>query len=82
MNLRGTLDEILLSAARDLRKQADVIDRVLAERISCMDEMRQKLENDLKEVCKYYETSSECANQLHYVTSNYSVWDVSWRMKD
>lgn len=51
--LRGTLDAILLNAARDLRTQADNIDRALHNRIICMDEMRQRLEIELKTVGKF-----------------------------
>lgn len=50
VTLRGTLDAILLNAARDLRSQADKVERALAARISCMDEIRVKLENDLNDV--------------------------------
>lgn len=47
------MDAILLNAARDLRTQADKIDRVLHNRIICMDEMRQRLEIELKTVCEF-----------------------------
>lgn len=50
IQLRGTLDAILLNAARDLRTQADQVDRKLHNRIICMDEMRQRLENELRTV--------------------------------
>ncbi|CAO1358227.1 unnamed protein product [Diamesa tonsa] len=50
IELRGTLDAILLNTARDLRTQADQVDRKLHNRIICMDEMRQRLENELR-VC-------------------------------
>ncbi|XP_055550177.1 tektin-4 isoform X2 [Wyeomyia smithii] len=46
--LRATLDVILMNAARDLRTQADSVERALANRISCMEEIRQKLEIDLR----------------------------------
>ncbi|XP_053696093.1 tektin-4 [Sabethes cyaneus] len=46
--LRATLDNILMNAARDLRSQADSVERALADRISCMEEIRQKLEIDLR----------------------------------
>lgn len=48
--LRNTLDTILMNAARDLRSQADSVERALADRISCMEEVRQKLEIDLRTV--------------------------------
>lgn len=46
--LRGTLDAILMNSARDLRTQADSVDRTLHNRVICMDEMRQRLENELR----------------------------------
>ncbi|XP_055596610.1 tektin-4 isoform X2 [Uranotaenia lowii] len=46
--LRNTLDTILMNAARDLRTQADKVERALADRVSCLDEIRQKLEIDLQ----------------------------------
>lgn len=48
--LRGTLDAILNNAARDLRSQADRVDAALAKRIACTDEIRIRLENELKKV--------------------------------
>lgn len=50
IQLRGTLDAILMNSARDLRTQADCVDRALHNRIICMDEMRQRLENELRTV--------------------------------
>ena len=50
MQLRGTLDAVLMNSARDLRTQADSVDRALHNRIICMDEMRQRLENELRTV--------------------------------
>ena len=50
IQLRGTLDAILINSARDLRTQADSVDRALHSRIICMDEMRQRLENELRTV--------------------------------
>lgn len=48
--LRGTLDAILINAARDLRSQADVVEKALHARISCMDETRVRLENELRTI--------------------------------
>lgn len=39
-----------MNATRDLRTQADNVERALTKRITCMDEVRQRLENDLKAV--------------------------------
>lgn len=46
--LRETLDAILINSARDLSSQASQVDKVLHNRIICMDEMRQRLENELR----------------------------------
>ncbi|KXJ80024.1 hypothetical protein RP20_CCG027236 [Aedes albopictus] len=51
--LRGTLDAILTNAARDLRSQADRVERALADRITCMEEVRQKLEIDLRSTLQH-----------------------------
>ncbi|XP_021700485.1 tektin-4 isoform X1 [Aedes aegypti] len=51
--LRGTLDAILTNAARDLRCQADSVERALADRINCMEEVRQKLEIDLRSTLQH-----------------------------
>lgn len=48
--LRQTLDAILLNAARDLRTQADIVERALQDRVTAEDEIREKLENDLTDV--------------------------------
>lgn len=48
--LRQTLDAILTNAARDLRTQADAVEMALQDRVSATDEIREKLENDLKDV--------------------------------
>lgn len=50
VTLRGTLDAILINAARDMRTQADGVERALNSRIACMDEVRVKLESDLNDV--------------------------------
>lgn len=48
--MRQTLDAILMNAARDLRTQADITERALQDRVTCTDEIREKLENDLTDV--------------------------------
>lgn len=51
--LRQTLNAILMNAARDLRTQADAVERALQDRIACTDEIREKLENDLSNASVY-----------------------------
>ncbi|GJQ70597.1 hypothetical protein Trydic_g22991 [Trypoxylus dichotomus] len=48
--LRGTMDAILTNASRDLRTQADRVEAALSKRIACTDEVRIRLENELKKV--------------------------------
>lgn len=41
------------NAARDLRSQADRVDMALAKRVACTDEVRIRLENELKKASSY-----------------------------
>lgn len=50
VKLRGTLDAIMMNAARDLRSQADKLDLALQRKITCVEELRSKLETELKKV--------------------------------
>ncbi|KRT79023.1 hypothetical protein AMK59_8385, partial [Oryctes borbonicus] len=53
--LRGTLDAILTNASRDLRTQADKVEAALSKRVACTDEIRIRLENELKKVrCRLF----------------------------
>lgn len=58
IKLRSTLNAILMNAARDLRTQADNCDKAMHNRVICMDEMRQRLENDLRVVRLLLSTKS------------------------
>lgn len=60
--LRGTLDAVLINAARDLRSQADNVERALNARVSCMDDVRAKLENDLHDVSSTQTISKSLTN--------------------
>lgn len=48
--LRQTLNSILMNAARDLRSQADVVEKAFVVRINCTQENLQRFENDLRDV--------------------------------
>ncbi|ALC39895.1 Tektin-A [Drosophila busckii] len=50
MALRATLNAILNNAARDIRSQADIVERSLTSRINCTQEAVQRFENDLHTV--------------------------------
>lgn len=50
--LRQTLNSIFLNSARDIRSQADEVEKAFVARINCTQENLQRFENDLKE-CLY-----------------------------
>ncbi|XP_028150140.1 tektin-4-like [Diabrotica virgifera virgifera] len=50
--LRGTLDAILVNAARDLRVQADEIEDALTKRIAAVQEILRRLETELKVILR------------------------------
>ncbi|KAJ8967264.1 hypothetical protein NQ314_002992, partial [Rhamnusium bicolor] len=52
VTLRGTLDAILINAARDLRTQADNVELALSKRIACTEEVTRTMENELKQVLR------------------------------
>jgi tektin-4 len=45
--IRSTLNAILMNVSRDLRSQHNVVDQALSQRIARMEEIRQRLENEL-----------------------------------
>lgn len=60
--LRGTLDAILINAARDLRTQADKVEMALNRKVTCTEEVVRKLEAELKQVnpsCVFYSCTLE-----------------------
>lgn len=65
VHLRSTLDAILLTAARDLRTQADRVESALNARIACMDEVRVRLERDLNDVSVCVVMSSRVSLRTH-----------------
>ncbi|XP_057652153.1 tektin-4 [Diorhabda carinulata] len=52
VTLRGTLDDILNNASKDLRAQADRVEAALAKRVACAQEVTKRLEDELKGVLK------------------------------
>lgn len=65
VTLRGTLDAILINAARDLRSQADTVESALTARISCMDEVRIRLENELRTVLQNLADTEKTIDKLN-----------------
>lgn len=56
-----------MNSARDLRTQADSVERTLHNRIICMDEMRQRLENELRTV-KMISIIIQYVVNIHYLS--------------
>lgn len=50
VDLRSTLDDILMTAAKELRHAADQVEGALKSRINCITECVQRMENDLRDV--------------------------------
>lgn len=50
VKLRQTLNAILLNAARDIRTQADVVEKAFVARINCTQENLKRFEIDLRDV--------------------------------
>uniref|UniRef100_A0A182SIM5 Tektin n=1 Tax=Anopheles maculatus TaxID=74869 RepID=A0A182SIM5_9DIPT len=80
--LRNTLDAILTNAARDLRTQADSVERALATRISCMEEIREKLEIDLRTILQRLADTEIQIDKLKVAIRNmdYSMMVVQTRL--
>lgn len=64
MTFRGTLDAILINAARDLRTQADRVELALNKRVACNEEVVRKLENELKQLLRQLADVEDLINAL------------------
>lgn len=67
---RGTLDAILINAARDLRSQADRVEEALAKRVACLEELRIKLEQELKKVLEQLVNTEKVIERLQEAIRN------------
>lgn len=63
--LRSTLNTILLNGARDIRSQADIVEKSLTSRINCTQEAVQRFENDLHRVLHDLAETETRIDQLH-----------------
>ncbi|EDW77965.1 uncharacterized protein Dwil_GK24269 [Drosophila willistoni] len=63
--LRNTLNSILMNAARDIRTQADVVEKTLTARINCTQEAVQRFENDLRQILQDLADTETRILQLH-----------------
>lgn len=83
-----------MNATRDLRTQADNVERALSKRITCMEEVRQRLENDLKAVRTKHvfllffsneyitQTTLQCLRQLADTETQIDKLDVAIKATD
>ncbi|KAH8377726.1 hypothetical protein KR093_006820 [Drosophila rubida] len=63
--LRSTLNTILLNGARDIRTQADIVEKSLTSRINCTQEAVKRFENDLHRVLHDLAETETRIEQLH-----------------
>ncbi|KAH8273696.1 hypothetical protein KR018_009290 [Drosophila ironensis] len=75
--LRNTLNQILLNAARDLRTQADVVEKALTSRINCTQEAVQRFENDLREVLQ---NMADTENRIVNMHRRIETFDASMKV--
>ncbi|XP_023166076.1 tektin-4 [Drosophila hydei] len=64
-DLRSTLNATLLNGARDIRTQADVVEKSFTLRINCTQEAVQRFENDLHNVLQNLADTELRIEQLH-----------------
>ncbi|XP_025832798.1 tektin-4 [Agrilus planipennis] len=73
ITLRGTLDAILINAARDLRAQADKVEMCLSKRIDCIDNLRVQLEDELKKILQKLANVEGLVNDLRALVRRMDV---------
>ncbi|CAG9761871.1 unnamed protein product [Ceutorhynchus assimilis] len=64
VTLRGTLDAILINAARDLRTQADRVELALSKKIACTEEVVRRFENELKQILRQLADVEDLINTI------------------
>uniref|UniRef100_A0A1A9WUB4 Tektin n=1 Tax=Glossina brevipalpis TaxID=37001 RepID=A0A1A9WUB4_9MUSC len=65
VSLRQTLNSILLNAARDIRGQADIVEKAFVARINCTQENLQRFENDLRDCLQKLADTETRIGHLH-----------------
>ncbi|KAH8410050.1 hypothetical protein KR009_004719 [Drosophila setifemur] len=75
--LRNTLNSILMNAARDIRTQADVVEKALTARINCTQEAVQRFENDLREVLQ---NLADVENRIVQMQKRIETFDASMKV--
>ncbi|KAH8393475.1 hypothetical protein KR200_002161 [Drosophila serrata] len=75
--LRNTLHSIMMNGARDMRTQADVVEKALTSRINCTQEAVQRFENDLKETLQ---SLADVENRITLMKRRISDFDSSMKV--
>ncbi|KAH8238778.1 hypothetical protein KR038_000126 [Drosophila bunnanda] len=75
--LRNTLHSIMMNGARDMRTQADVVEKALTSRINCTQEAVQRFENDLKDVLQ---SLADVENRIVLMKRRISDFDASMKV--
>ncbi|XP_023308178.2 tektin-4 isoform X1 [Lucilia cuprina] len=73
LKLRHTLNAILMNAARDIRGQADVVEKAFVARINCTQENLQRFENDLRQCLQNLADTETRIDKLHRVIRNFDA---------
>ncbi|EDW89713.1 tektin-4 [Drosophila yakuba] len=77
VTLRNTLNSTLMNAARDIRTQADVVEKALTSRINCTQEAVQRFENDLKNILQGL---ADVENRIEQMKRRISSFDASMKV--
>ncbi|KAI8042664.1 tektin-4 [Drosophila gunungcola] len=75
--LRNTLNSTLMNAARDIRSQADVVEKALTSRINCTQEAVQRFENDLKQILQGL---ADVENRIEQMKRRIASFDASMKV--
>lgn len=75
--LRNTLNSTLMNAARDIRTQADVVEKALTSRINCTQEAVQRFENDLKNILQ---GTADVENRIEQMKRRINSFDSSMKV--
>ncbi|XP_014094448.2 tektin-4 isoform X1 [Bactrocera oleae] len=73
IKLRQTLNYILMNAARDIRNQADVVERAFIARINCTQENLQRFENELRDCLQKLADTETRIVQLHRAVRSFDA---------
>ncbi|XP_017067045.2 tektin-4 [Drosophila eugracilis] len=75
--LRNTLNATMMNAARDIRTQADVVEKALTSRINCTQEAVQRFENDLKDILQGL---ADVENRIVQMKRRIGTFDASMKV--